>query len=505
MPKVLSAVRALLFGSAGSQAVAVGVSGDTNPRLRIDAGGRLTWGTGAAAGDIYVERNGTSSLLVSGELLADSYQVDVAATPTGAVGKLIWNDTDGTLELGLKGGNVTLQLGQETVHRVTNATGSNMLNGQAVRIAGAQGNRMTVALAQANSEEGSSKIFGVLTESINDSHSGFVTTEGLVRDIDTSALTEGAVVWLSPTTAGGLTTTKPSAPDHLVMVGVCVKQHASSGILLVKTQNGYELDELHNVSISSPATGDTLVYNSSTGLWENEPVGVGPTGPTGATGAAGPTGPQGEIGPTGATGPAGPQGVTGPTGDLGPTGAQGDPGPTGPTGSQGPTGPTGPQGATGPTGQTGPTGATGATGNAGPTGPTGPQGTAGSTGATGTTGPQGPTGPTGDTGPAGSAGATGPTGAAGSNGDTGPTGPTGPAGANGSAGATGNTGPTGPTGPTGAQGPQGEQGIQGIQGNTGPTGAQGVTGPTGPTGATGPAGTAMPNNADDIIAVSVFL
>lgn len=207
--------------------------------------------------------------MVSGELLADSYAVDTTATPTGAVGKLIWNDTEGTLDLGLKGGNVTLPVGQAVAQRVTNTTGSNMTRGQVVRLAGSQGNRTTVALAQANNEAGSSKTFGVTTEAINDNHSGFVITEGLIKDLNTSSLTEGAIVWLSPSTAGGLTTTKPSAPDHGVMVGLCVRSHASVGILLVKVQNGYELEELHNVSISSPTDGQVLTYDAALTLWKN--------------------------------------------------------------------------------------------------------------------------------------------------------------------------------------------------------------------------------------------
>jgi hypothetical protein len=269
MPKVLSAVRALLFGSAGSQAVALGVSGDSNPRLRIDAGGRLTWGTGAAAGDIYVERSGVNSLLVSGEVLADSYQVDVAATPTGAIGKLIWNDTEGTLDLGLKGGNVTLPVGQSLTQRVSNVTGASMARGKAVYLTGAQGNRTTVALARANAENTSSKTFGITSEAISDNGSGFVITEGLLTGLDTSALTEGSIVWLSAATAGALTTTKPTAPDHGVMVGLCVRSHASVGILLVKVQNGYELEELHNVSISTPTDGQVLTYDAALTLWKN--------------------------------------------------------------------------------------------------------------------------------------------------------------------------------------------------------------------------------------------
>jgi hypothetical protein len=73
---------------------------------------------------------------------------------------------------------------------------------------------------------------------------------------------------LSPTTAGTLTATKPHAPQHLVYVAVVEHAHPTHGKLFVKVQNGYEMDELHNVSAQSPSNGQVLIYNASTSLWE---------------------------------------------------------------------------------------------------------------------------------------------------------------------------------------------------------------------------------------------
>jgi hypothetical protein len=69
-----------------------------------------------------------------------------------------------------------------------------------------------------------------------------------------------------------LTATKPYAPQHLVYVAIVERAHPSQGKLFVKVQNGYEMDELHNVSAQSPTTGQTLVYNASTSLWEKNTV-----------------------------------------------------------------------------------------------------------------------------------------------------------------------------------------------------------------------------------------
>ena len=194
----------------------------------------------------------------------------------------------------------------------------------------------------------SARTFGVTAEAIANGAEGIVVEFGIVQGIDTSTYTNGQTLYLSSTTAGAFQTTKPVAPAHLVYVANVISVNASSGRIFVKVQNGYELDEIHDVLITAPTGGQALVYDGASGLWKNTTA-VGPTGPTGATGA------------TGATGP------------TGPTGATGDTGATGATGAVGPTGPTGSTGATGSTGSTGPTGPTGAASTvAGPTGPTGP-------------------------------------------------------------------------------------------------------------------------------------
>ena len=51
-------------------------------------------------------------------------------------------------------------------------------------------------------------------------------------------------------------------------IGTVEKANAGNGQIYVRVQNGYELDELHNVSAQSPSNGQTLVYNSSNSLWE---------------------------------------------------------------------------------------------------------------------------------------------------------------------------------------------------------------------------------------------
>ncbi len=153
---------------------------------------------------------------------------------------------------------------------VRNQTGSTIPAGSIVYINGATGNRPTITLAQANNDANSAQTFGFTKASIANNGFGFVIVRGELENIDTSALTEGVQLYLSPTTAGAYTTTKPSAPQHLVYVGICVRAHPTQGVILVAVQNGYELEELHDVAIGTLANNDLLAYESSTDLWKNK-------------------------------------------------------------------------------------------------------------------------------------------------------------------------------------------------------------------------------------------
>ncbi len=202
----------------------------------------------------------------------DFVQFDTTATVTPATGRLFFNDGEGGLAYTLKGGNVIQEVGQSQQVLIYNGTGSALSKGQVVYSNGAQGQRPTVALALATTDATSARTLGIVAESIANGAEGWVTTLGIIENIDTSAFTAGAQLYLSGATAGGLTATKTVAPIHMVYVARCIKSHASSGRLFVTVQNGYELDELHNVAAVSPSNGQTIVYNSSNSLWEKNTV-----------------------------------------------------------------------------------------------------------------------------------------------------------------------------------------------------------------------------------------
>jgi len=214
--------------------------------------------------------NNSDTVIIQGATMPfDSITFNTAKDGTVGVGEVEYNDSQGSLIQGLKGGNVTNVIGQQLHQRVSNVTGSTLSKGTAVYLSGSQGNRITAAKALATSDPTSANTFGIVAESIADNASGYVITEGLITGINTSGLTEDSAVYLSPTVAGGLTSTKPQAPNHGVYIGVCVKTNAGSGELFVKIKNGLELDELHDVLITSPASNASLYYKSSEGIWRD--------------------------------------------------------------------------------------------------------------------------------------------------------------------------------------------------------------------------------------------
>lgn len=155
---------------------------------------------------------------------------------------------------------------------VRNNTGATLTKGTVVYINGAIGQNSTVAKALATSDATSAQTLGLVTVNLPNNTVGKVTIIGLVDDINTSAFTDGQQLYLSPTVAGGFTATKPHAPNHIVYVGVVEYAHPVHGKIFVKVQNGYELDEIHDVLIQSPANNDVLTYDAATDLWKNRPV-----------------------------------------------------------------------------------------------------------------------------------------------------------------------------------------------------------------------------------------
>ncbi len=149
--------------------------------------------------------------------------------------------------------------------------------GQVVYVTGASGTNIIVGLAQGNSEPTSSKTIGVSESTLATNDIGYVITEGLMNvNILSPTAVVGDPIWLSGSTPGGMlfgALNKPSYPNHIVYLGVVTRKTGNTiSEIYVKVQNGLELDELSDVSISSPVANQALVNDGS--KWVNLTLGT---------------------------------------------------------------------------------------------------------------------------------------------------------------------------------------------------------------------------------------
>jgi hypothetical protein len=163
------------------------------------------------------------------------------------------------------------------VREVRNRTGATLTKGTIVYINGANGNKPTIDKALATSDATSAQTFGFLQTNIANNANGYAVVMGDLIGLDTSGITEGTQLYLSSTVAGEYTTTKQVAPAHMVYVGIVTRSHATLGQIEVKIQNGYELDELHDVLISGQTDGQVLQFEGASGLWKNKTLATGLT------------------------------------------------------------------------------------------------------------------------------------------------------------------------------------------------------------------------------------
>jgi hypothetical protein len=243
----------------------------------LSAAGSIAGSTGSTDNAI-IRADGTGGSTIqgsvptiddNGKILADAFEFDTTPTTTGGTGVIIWDSTESAPSVGFNA-NVVGKLGVDSHVQVYNQTGSTIAKRKVVRQSGSSGTRLKVDLALADGDPNSATTIGITAESISNNSSGFIITAGLLTGVNTSAFTEGDVLWLSSTSAGDIVNTRPTQPAHSVRLGYCIKSSAGAGIIYVDILNGLELEELHDVLITSPADNSFLVYESSSSLWKDE-------------------------------------------------------------------------------------------------------------------------------------------------------------------------------------------------------------------------------------------
>ncbi len=216
---------------------------------------------------------------------ADSVQYTGTVPGTTPIGTM-WFDSS-TDTLNFKQNNITQQVGEELF--IYGRASNDITDGQVIAVTGSYGTTGVVTFEPAPiGTTNASSIIGLATEPITKNSFGRITVFGTVHGLNTASLSDGAIIWYDPTVTGGYTTTKPSAPNIKVQVGIVTKAAGgTNGSIAVDAKGGSSLGGTDdNVQLSSPTAAQLLTYSTTSGYWKNTSLTAG-TGITVGNAASG--------------------------------------------------------------------------------------------------------------------------------------------------------------------------------------------------------------------------
>ena len=218
----------------------------------------------------YLGLNLTASQISGSELNIDYIDfVGQEPAPAYQSGRMYYNGS-GSYSAATEITDLNINLGQQVVLRCLNKSGIQLNRGTVVHIISSSNpnasDTPTISTASYSAESSSAQTLGVVASNITNNSTGYVLLYGVLTNFNTNGYAIGDMLYLSET--GSLTTTPPVAPKHNVRIGQVVRAN-SNGSIFVRVQNGYELDEIHDVLITNKQNGDLITQDSATGLWKN--------------------------------------------------------------------------------------------------------------------------------------------------------------------------------------------------------------------------------------------
>ena len=225
---------------------------------------------GGNIGDLVVKASGTDYDTVWTDApTVDKLGLDLTAAETVSTGQLAWNATEGTIDVGLLHGSVN-QIGQEVQLLCTNsATSLTITDGMGVMFTGGNSStlRLEVQPMQANGDLPGYVFFGIATQTIAPGATGYITTFGKVRGLNTSAYPEDSILWCDPVNPGQFVLTEPIAPQLKIAAAAVIKSHATEGVLMVRADTGQNLSDCHDVETDTAQDTDYLGWSEDMQHW----------------------------------------------------------------------------------------------------------------------------------------------------------------------------------------------------------------------------------------------
>ena len=255
--------------------------GDGSGLTGIPGGGSFPY-TGSA--EITGSLNLDGPFTITGSIESPtSITFDTTATDADAIARLKWNETEGTLDLGMGGGLATLQMGQELYYpKVVNKSGEDLINGTLVMVdptQPAQGNRLRVIRAITDGTHPSDLIVGPLTEDVANNQEGFATWFGYVRQLNrtdlenngikdpTDTWVEGSILYTNPNLNGGYTSSMQAAPSGKSSIAAVTAVNGQNITLLVRPKLDTNVGNLHDVTDLTTTSSYGDLFIKSGNIW----------------------------------------------------------------------------------------------------------------------------------------------------------------------------------------------------------------------------------------------
>ena len=195
--------------------------------------GDNTWQAPAGGGDVTLTGAQTLTNKTIGDRL-DVSSVATPATPSAGTARLYAGSAQGVDALGyLNTLGVPVVVGRDVIFLARNVTGATIGKGSLVYIVSASSAMPNVAKAQSDATMTKVPAAGFAAHDIANNTTGMILMKGVLSNVNTGGLGDGSPLWVSPTTAGAFTATKPAHPLVAQAVGTVEDANATTGTILV--------------------------------------------------------------------------------------------------------------------------------------------------------------------------------------------------------------------------------------------------------------------------------
>lgn len=265
------------IGTVGASTLSrdtVYASSNAGSLVNFPAGTKYVFCDYPAGKAIYTDASGNISNLAGSISTANTVDFNTSYATALTAGQLGW-DGNNTLGLGMAGGNVTQHIGEDQFFycKATSA----ITKGQVVMFTGSVGASGVPTGAPATGIADGTYIMGIAAEAIANNGFGLVQSFGTLRNVNTSGYADGEILWYNPAVTGGLTATKPSAPNVKVQMAAVINGGSSGGgTILIRINPGSQLGGTDsNAQIDTPTNGQIITYNNTGGYWKNTSLTAG--------------------------------------------------------------------------------------------------------------------------------------------------------------------------------------------------------------------------------------